>query len=195
MLNIKSKAIEKHVLNFMKQEGKPSVFAYVSHHSEVKTMPMLKKLLSRGKRILVPKINVQKKQLEFYEIKNFTRELQNGSYGIKEPLYLPRAKRFSPAQGDFVLVPGVAFDKKGYRIGYGQGYYDRFLDKMPAGVITLGLCYEPFFVRKLPSQSYDRRVHYVATEKGIFETGLKSRGTNASKKKNARRKTHTKRAA
>jgi 5-formyltetrahydrofolate cyclo-ligase len=67
-----------------------------------------------------------------------------------------------------VLVPGVAFDKRGYRVGYGGGYYDRFFNKLEKSVIKIGLCYEMQILTEVPTDNYDIPIDYIITEKGLI---------------------------
>lgn len=180
----KSKAVEKHVLKFIAERKIHSVFTYVSCKSEVDTLPLLKKLLSGGKKVFAPKVISREKQLRFYRIRGVARHLQKGAYDILEPRRAENEEA-RPQKGDLVLVPGAAFDTRGHRIGYGKGYYDRYLQTLKKNVETMGLCYHDFFMKRLPAMRHDMRVSCVATEKGIF----------ASRKKNDRRANHTKRAA
>lgn len=184
-LRLKSKMIEKHVLRFIELKKINAVYGYISYPSEVSTFSLLKKLLSEGKEIFAPRIDKKTKQMKFHRIHNVTRHLQKGAYESMEPRR-PDNKETFPQKGDLVLVPGAAFDKRGYRIGYGKGYYDRFMSAMKKNTAALGLCCHDFFVDRLPSERHDKRVQVVVTEKGIFCAG---------DKKNDRRKTHTKRAA
>jgi 5-formyltetrahydrofolate cyclo-ligase len=70
---------------------------------------------------------------------------------------------------DLILVPGLVFDRYGYRVGYGKGYYDRLIETHP-NVITIGVCLDEFFIERLPSEPWDARVNFVATQLGIFKT-------------------------
>lgn len=196
-LRWKSKMIEKHVLRFIALKKINAVYSYISYPSEVSTFPLLKKLLSEGKEIFAPRIDTKTKQMKFHRIHNVTRHLQKGTYESMEPRH-PDNKETFPQKEDLVLVPGAAFDKRGYRIGYGKGYYDRYLNSINKKALAVGLCCHDFFVDQLPSERHDRRVQVVVTEKGIFCTGAeKSKKINQKTaiKKNDRRKTHTKRAA
>ncbi len=92
---------------------------------------------------------------------------EEGPYGIPEPPRLPgrepRASGF-----DLVLVPGVAFDRRGGRLGHGFGYYDRFLGSLPENVPRVGLCFSHQVVQEVPLEAWDIPVHTLVTEEGVI---------------------------
>lgn len=89
-------------------------------------------------------------------------------YGFLEPA--PEAAEASPAVLDAVVVPGLCFDQAGYRLGYGKGYYDRFLGGLPPTVLTVGLVPAALIVERLPRDPWDTPVQYLATEGGVRRT-------------------------
>ena len=94
-----------------------------------------------------------------------TSELKKGTYGILEPSSdAPRAKF---GRDTLCVVPALAFDKRGYRLGYGKGYYDRFLKDFPGK--SVGLCFEPFLTDTLPIDKNDIAVDIIITNTGAFE--------------------------
>ncbi|MCS7067485.1 MAG: 5-formyltetrahydrofolate cyclo-ligase [Meiothermus sp.] len=86
-------------------------------------------------------------------------------YGFWEPA--PESPRVEPAVLDAVLVPGLAFDPWGHRLGYGQGFYDRFLAQLPPHTLTIGLVAEALLVPELPHDPWDVPVRFLATEQGV----------------------------
>lgn len=86
-------------------------------------------------------------------------------YGFWEPA--PETPRVEPAVLDAVLVPGLAFDLWGHRLGYGQGFYDRFLAQLPPRTLTIGLVAEALLVPELPHDPWDVPVQFLATEQGV----------------------------
>ncbi len=116
-----------------------TAFIYVSAKNEVSTLPLISYLLSHGVQVCVPK-TFGEGYMEACVIHNLERDLKPGAYGILEPVTEEKA---ATETIDLVIVPGVAFDKNGNRIGYGAGYYDRFLQRkeLPGHVEKLGVCY------------------------------------------------------
>ena len=125
------------------------VLFYASFDGEVMTFEMIKKALELGKKIGLPKVNRVKKILEPKVISSFEGDLEKGQYGILEPVS-GRDNAFAAKDIDLVVVPGVAFDKKNYRLGRGQGYYDRFLSRLPSDIPTIGLAFDFQIIDRLP---------------------------------------------
>ena len=140
-----------------------AVLAYWSVASEVSTQKIIEKALSDSKRVALPKCIDSKGNMEFYYISSAS-DLSEGMYGIKEPGAEIKADDFS--ESTVCLVPRLSFDKKGYRLGYGKGYYDRFLSSFEG--ICLGVCYSEFLLDNIPIELTDRLVDIVITDKEEF---------------------------
>jgi len=139
------------------------VLCYVAHRGEVETRPILDQVLADGKRLVVPVTVPAHRQLIAAEIQDPRRDLTPGPYGIPHPkrivgCHVPHKKL------DLVIVPGVAFDKKGRRLGRGGGYFDRFLEKVPKKTPRVGLAFKFQVVTALPWESHDQPVNKVITE-------------------------------
>ncbi len=135
---------------------------YVSLAEEVDTRRLIDRALRLGKRVAVPKCDLKKRRLEFYEIKS-RKELRKGVLGIQEPNADP-ARRVRPRQLDCVLVPGVAFDKRRNRLGRGAGFYDRFLKRVPKRTSKIGLGFSFQIVSRVPTETHDVRLDAVMTD-------------------------------
>ena len=140
-----------------------TVLLYWSIDSEVATHKMIVKVLSDGKRLALPKCVDSKGNMLFYFVRSYD-DIVDGMYGIKEPveneLYTTSD---TPA---LCLVPGLCYTLDGYRLGYGKGYYDRFLDKFRG--VSVGLCYDECLADSLPIDEYDRKVDFIITDKRIY---------------------------
>ena len=129
-------------------QGCGRLFCYVSFRKEVDTFAIMKRALQDEKALAVPK--VRDTTMDFYEIRDFS-ELQKGAYGILEP----RGEQLLfPQKDDLMLVPGAAFDRNGYRIGYGGGYYDRYLRRHP-DMKTIALAYDFQIISRVPAEEFD----------------------------------------
>ena len=131
-----------------------TVYGYLPYNQEVRTVPMLQRALLDGKRVAVPKIYGD--EMKFIYLDDLSR-VEKGHSGIPEPI------DDGPVADDptaLVLMPGLAFDPEGHRIGYGGGFYDRFLAKEPNHP-TLALCYEFQMLPKLEVQEHDVPVDCV----------------------------------
>ena len=131
-----------------------TIYGYLPYNQEVRTVPMLQRALQEGKRIAVPKIFGD--EMKFIYLEDFTR-VEKGYAGIPEPI------DDGPVADDktaLVLMPGLAFDKAGHRIGYGGGFYDKFLAAEPEHP-TLALCYAFQMLPQLSTEEFDIPVDCV----------------------------------
>lgn len=156
----KSRQIEEKLFNLPVFEQAQIIMFYVSTKSEVDTSNMIKKAIKAGKKIVVPVISHNKADMAVSLVSGRKLELEIGPYGIKQPKakYL---KPISPQQLDLMVVPGVAFDACGRRLGRGKGYYDRFLETKSNKTHTLGLAFKFQIVSDLPYSWHDHPVDQV----------------------------------
>lgn len=131
-----------------------TVFCYVSYNGEVETLELLS-CIAKEKTLTVPYCIDDNGNMIAVKISG-TDDLKKGMYGILEP---QNPVPFPKEEIDFVIVPGVAFSKDGYRLGYGKGYYDRFLADI--NPYKLGICKKELFLEKLPHGEYDIRMDSV----------------------------------
>lgn len=140
-----------------------TILFYASFDGEVDTWEMMQQAKRQGKAVLLPVIVKSQKQIIPSRVLDFDLELEIGPYGIKQPTksYL----RPIPLEDiDLVVVPAVAFDKKGNRLGRGEGYYDRLLAQLPPYIPTVGLAFAFQILDELPQvTSHDRPVKKVIT--------------------------------
>src|SRR3989338_2600732 len=127
-LRKRSLAVEQKLLSLGSFKRSKFICFYVSLPKEVNTRRLIQKILSTKTRVAIPKVEPLSHRLNLFEIKDFKNDLKKGAFGILEPK-AQKAKKVVLKKIDCVIVPGVAFDKKGGRIGRGKGYYDRFLNK------------------------------------------------------------------
>ncbi len=131
-----------------------TIYGYLPYNQEVRTMPMLERALRDGKRVAVPKIYGT--EMKFIYLSDLT-QVEKGYAGILEPI------ADGPLADDsiaLVLMPGLAFTKNGDRMGYGGGFYDKFLASEPQHP-TVALCYDFQIVEALPTEEYDIPVDLV----------------------------------
>ncbi len=135
-----------------------SVLFYVAQGREVETRPILEEARKKGKRVYVPRIDPRDKRIQMIEIQDF-KELQPGSYGILEPPYEAK-RRGDPKAVDLLVVPGVAFDREGRRLGRGEGYFDRLL-REAGQAYKIGFAFREQIVERVPSEIHDVQVDEV----------------------------------
>ena len=157
----KSKKIENTLFNLQKYKNSKIIMFFVSFNSEVHTHDMIKQALN-NKIVVIPK--VMHKEIEPSIIIDFDNLVPSGNFGILEPI---EAMKISNKNIDLILVPGIAFDEEGHRIGYGFGYYDKFLRKVPKAV-KIGLAFDFQVVDKIPREMHDVPVDLIITEKRII---------------------------
>lgn len=132
---------------------------------EWNTCVIIKEAWKDNKEVVLPKSDMNHKQMEFYRIDSFNM-LQSGYKGILEPLACAE-QYVSKKNIDLLIVPGIVFDKSGYRIGFGGGFYDRYLIKYPNK--TISLLSERQLVSKLKNEQHDIPVQHLITENGFVE--------------------------
>lgn len=140
-----------------------TVFTYVSKEIEVDTEGLIHAALLNHKKVAVPRCVPGTRAMEFYYIHS-REDLEPGAFGVLEPVP-SRCEKVEEGTGGLCVVPGLAFDAQGYRLGYGKGYYDRFLSAFPGK--TVGICYLNCVQWNLPHGYYDRPVDILITEKYV----------------------------
>lgn len=157
---IKDNIIYNKVINSIEYKDAANIFVYVSYKSEVDTHKIISKAIVDGKRVFVPKVISNEEGMEALEIKGL-HDFKKGSYGILEPMGSDYVK---PQIIDLILVPGLAFDKKGGRIGYGGGFYDRYMKSTSKSTVKIGICYDFQMVEEVTMDFNDVLVDKVITD-------------------------------
>lgn len=158
----KSRRIAEKFLDLKICRDAGTIFLYAGYGSEVLTENLCQKLLEVGKRIAMPRVLPGGIHMDFYEILSYN-ELTKGYRGIPEP-----DKDCSLAKAPDVLVmPGTAFDRNRNRIGYGKGFYDRYLARVPK-VRTVSFAFECQIVDEIPAEPHDYRPDMIVTEKEVY---------------------------
>ena len=138
------------------------VGCYVALPYEVQTWRMIEAMLSQGKRVAVPVVQPGSKRLQLSEVRDPNAELIPGAFGVWEPVR-SAFRPVDPKDLDLMLVPGLAFDRTGHRLGHGLGYFDRFLARLPRSIPTVGLAFAWQLVDHLPTAAHDHAVSAVLT--------------------------------
>lgn len=166
--NALSLAIFEELLRLDCYRSSSVVLAYVGFGSELQTDAFVRRVLDDGKVLLLPRVNGEERRLDLLEVKNPAEDLEAGTWGIREPNpdLCPRAE---PERIDFALIPGVAFDTRGARLGYGGGFYDKLL----AGCTEprpwlVAAAFEFQVVEEVPLEEHDLRVDLIVTEGGKY---------------------------
>lgn len=136
------------------------IYSYVSAKGEVDTLKIISTAIKDGKKVAVPKCVKNTCLIEFYFIKSL-KDLEKGAFNILEPNPNRCEKAMDFSQG-ICIVPALAFDKTGFRLGYGKGYYDRFLSGFSG--TSIGICYNKCILDVCPHDYYDQQVNILITE-------------------------------
>lgn len=145
------------------------LLAYVPFRGEVDIEEVLRNWTGAGRRLLLPATDWERCEICPVEVLHYPEDLRLGRYGILEPAAENHNVQPELEQIDLVLVPGVAFDEKGFRLGYGQGFYDRFLSRLPDQVKVIGLAYEFQVVDTVFPEPHDQALPAVITEQRVIE--------------------------
>ncbi len=146
-----------------------TVFVYVDFRSEVKTRSLIQQMQGLGKKVVVPVTLLQEKDLLPVRMTSLTDDLAPGYASILEPVEAIRSTNcVSPESIDVIILPGSVFDECGGRMGYGGGFYDRFVSGKAPQAHRIGLCYELQVVPEAPLQDHDERMDMIVTEKRII---------------------------
>ncbi len=167
----KSQNIMRRLRNCEIYQNAGIVLTYVSFGSEVGTRGLLSAIIADGKTAAVPLCDTRTCEIKAYAVRG-AEDLCAGAYGISEPD--PRKIRggvITPIEKgniDLVVLPGLGFDRCGYRLGYGKGYYDRFLDGF--GGCSAGLCFDCCMADRICRDEHDLPADYVITETSVIKT-------------------------
>ena len=143
-----------------------TLLSYVSVRSEADSQRIIEKALDMGKRVAVPK--TEKGGLMVFHYIESLYDLTEEVRGIPEPSSACEKFDIERTGKCICIVPGLAFDKKGYRLGYGGGYYDRFMEKYHDRMIFCGICFDDIITESLPYEEHDRAVDLIVTDNLIM---------------------------
>ncbi|MFC1837691.1 5-formyltetrahydrofolate cyclo-ligase [Thermodesulfobacteriota bacterium] len=162
----KSRQAEENVWNLPDMKHWSVLFIYVDFRSELETRGLICRCLDAGKRVAVPLVDSSSGGMIPVLIDDPDRDLIEGYCGIPEP-DLQKSHRVDPEDIDAVIIPGSVFDTHGDRLGYGGGYYDRFLQNHAHRAKRIGLAFEMQVVERVPVEPHDQPIDILVTEKRI----------------------------
>ena len=163
-----SQQIITRLMNLPEYAQAETVMLYVDVRDEVRTRAALPEILNTSKRLIVP--YCVDDNLETFQLEDLG-ELAIGRYGILEPKvelrHLP-SKRIDVEEIDLVVIPGLAFDKNGARLGHGKGYYDRLLSRASKHTKRIALAFECQIIDEVPTKKHDVYMHRIVTERIVY---------------------------
>ncbi|MEA2085020.1 MAG: 5-formyltetrahydrofolate cyclo-ligase [Thermodesulfobacteriota bacterium] len=164
----KSSSVIEHLWRIDDFSSTRTLFIYVNFRNEVETLSLISQCLDKGMRVTVPLTLPDESGLIPYRIMDPDQDLRPGYYSIPEPDH-QRLSTVEPNEIDTVILPGSVFDRRGGRLGYGGGYYDRFLKNKAPQAVRIAIAFQLQVVPEVPLLPHDQRLHYLVTEKGITD--------------------------
>lgn len=155
-------AIRENVRRLHQYKRCHTLLIYVSTAIEVDTREIIKNAIKDGKKVAVPRCITETREMTFHYIKDIS-ELSPGTFGVLEPD--EKSEQVVDFSGCLMIVPALTFDIRGYRLGYGMGYYDRCMSKFEGP--SAGICYQNDIRYHMPNGRFDRPVDVLVTEKWI----------------------------
>ena len=157
--------MDKNIIFSLKEKefykNSKNIFIYLGFGSEIDTMSYIQDFINDGKHIFIPRTDIKTKKMEAVEITSLDG-LKENKYGILEPN--DNKEEFYKNNLDLIILPGVAFDHSGRRIGYGGGYYDRYLEDIDKRIIKVALIYDFQLLENVPVEEHDIKADYIITE-------------------------------
>jgi len=169
--SVKNKSIEitKRVINLEPFIKGRAIMCYMDFKNEVMTKYIISHCFENGKKVILPLVDTIDgvKRIVPYEVMDMEKDVSYGTFGILEPKK-DSAKIFNPEEIDLVIVPGVAFDIYRNRLGYGAGFYDRFLKLVRPSCPKIGIAFEFQIYDAIPVEEHDIPLDFVITEERII---------------------------
>lgn len=166
-LEEKTSRIEARLFEFANFLESNISLLYVNHGFEVNTRRIIERCLGYNKIIILPSFNTDTFQMKLMKVDNLGTDLKMGPRGILEP-NADNCKIVPIERIDIAIIPGVALDEKGGRVGSGEGFYDRFIPKLPITTRKVSLAFECQIIPQVPMESHDKYVDIIITEKRII---------------------------
>jgi len=163
----KVRAIEDRLFEFANFLEAKIVLLYVSGDNEVQTKNIIKRAHSYNKIVVLPAFDPKTFEMELLKVDKFAQELKIGPRGVPEP-NAGCCKIVPIDRIDITIIPGIAFDEKGGRIGTGRGYYDRLIPKLAITTRKVALTLEDQIIPQVPMESHDKHVDIIITDKRII---------------------------
>lgn len=166
-ISINSQIITEKLLSMDCIQQASTIMLYLDFNNEVKTDQLITKLISLRKTVTSPVTIKDERKLIPYEITNLKEGINIGAYGIREP-NKDISNEIDVKNIDVLIVPAVAYDKNCYRLGYGGGYYDRFIERLRDDAITIGIAFDLQLFDSIPKEEHDAQLNYIITESSIY---------------------------
>jgi 5-formyltetrahydrofolate cyclo-ligase len=163
----RTRAIESRLFDFANFLEARIALLYVDTDCEVRTKSILRRAYDFNKIVVLPCFDAERHKVAILKVDSLDKDLRTGARGVLEP-NPDRCKPVPIQKIDIAIIPGQAFDEKGGRVGSGRGYYDRFIPELPATTRKVALAFEEQILPLIPTESHDRHVDIIITDKRII---------------------------
>jgi 5-formyltetrahydrofolate cyclo-ligase len=163
----KTRAIETRLFDFANFLEARVVLLYIAGDHEVRTQEILRRSYGYSKVVVLPAFDGERRKVTTLKVDFPEKDLQPGPRGVDEP-NPARCKPVPLQKIDIAIIPGLAFDEKGSRIGSGRGYYDRFIPELPVTTRKVALALEQQILPQVPTEAHDRHVDIIITDQRII---------------------------
>ena len=171
----RSRRVWEHLTGLPCYQHARVLLGYMAFDNEVLTDGLLRQAMASGKQVVLPVVQADRRRLALYAVRNLERDVAPGYRGILEPRPL-YTWLVALTQLELVLLPGVAFDLRGVRLGFGVGCYDRLLGELPQGIPTVGLAFDFQVIPRLPRQPHDIALDAIVMESRVIWCSSPSAG-------------------
>jgi 5-formyltetrahydrofolate cyclo-ligase len=163
----KTSLIENRLFEFANFLEAKIALLYIDNQNEVKSSEIIRRTFDQNKIVVLPLVKPDTKKFKLFKIDDFAKDLKPGQNGILQPD--PGKCRTVPIDCiDIAIIPGIAFDEKGGRIGSGDGYYDRLIPHLPVTTRKVALALDHQIIPQVPIESHDKHVDIIITDKRII---------------------------
>lgn len=166
-LSEKTESIENRLFEFANFMEAKIILLYINNNNEVNTKQIIKRSLKLGKIVIFPSLRTKGNKITLMKINDIARDLKIGPTGLLEP-DAAKCKKVPLKCIDIAIIPVLAMDEKGNRIGSGDGYYDRLIPKLPITARKVGIAFEDQIMKQVPTESHDKHVDIIITDKRII---------------------------
>lgn len=163
--NDKSQEILSRIIQLSVFQKAETIMSFLNFRDEVNTTLLAAKILAYNKNLVLPRCAPQGELIPA-KIYDLSADVESGKWGIREPK-IEGLIPIDPKEIDLIFIPGAAFDLKGNRVGYGGGYYDRFLPQLRVDVPKIAIAFACQVLPEIPTEPFDQRVDALVTEEGV----------------------------
>jgi 5-formyltetrahydrofolate cyclo-ligase len=163
----KTRAIEDRLFEFANFLESNIALLYMNTENEVATRSMIERAFEINKIVVLPVFDMEKHKMGLMKVDNLNNQLKQGPRGVHEP-DTATCKKVPIDCVDIAIVPGIAFDEKGARIGTGMGFYDRLIPNLPITTRKVALSFEDQLIQQVPMEHHDKHIDIIITDKRII---------------------------